>query len=558
MADSENGEPSGSAAVAAKVKKAMKKNKKEKKKKKHFDDGFEKKKKKRKQKESGEAKKKHKKSESTSIAKNPAFKPDQVAKTSHGFKKHVIKITGPWHTSDINKENHWHFVLRSNKNEWIKVNVDSFSTVLFGTYLNPAYVANNPAAIVAAQFHALRAKEGLPQMYLDPSILGAGFISRVDVSINNVPVPTNSAIAGLFGQYARNCYIWNADSNKVYLAKASDINFAGRGALNAVTRKATDAFDFQHYDATQGARIPIPMNGIFPFDIKNKTIESIDGIKKEGFFLPPDTCLEINLHMNKSVLDSIFHPLITIAGNYWDAAQVPVANDLKNLQLKYMFQTVSLEYESAEMRPEDHIESMKKYSNGNGIFLYDIARGQHQALVHSQSLCINNFQIMPQCRLVYISFSPDWATFNMEAQRKPLSGFSRFPQNASDMVIGFAGETNLVTEKFVNFGVAGVNNEISKKIHYQYLIKNKMFKGAFEDIFPSSDTEISLIQTFVLDLKNYLSEKTEHLSIKALFAGQTSPKNCQIVVLSVHTNGKAICQKGEGEFEWNWSFEQGI
>ncbi|MDP2788425.1 MAG: hypothetical protein Q8O46_00015, partial [bacterium] len=168
-----------------------------------------------------------------------------------------------------------------------------------------------------------------------------------------------------------------------------------------------------------------------------------------------------------------------------------------------------------------------------------------------------NFMIMPQCRLVYMSFVPDWGTFNMETQRKPLSGFSRFPINSSKMQIGFAGLDKLVMESFDNFGMAGYTNEISKKIYYQYLVQNRIFKGTFEELFPKAAGDISLLQTFVIDLKDYMSAKSERLNFKSYFSGATSPPHYQIVVISVHTNGNVTC-KASKDSQWTWTFNQGI
>ena len=69
------------------------------------------------------------------------------------------------------------------------------------------------------------------------------------------------------------------------------------------------------------------------------------------------------------------------------------------------------------------------------------------------------------------------------------------------MRIGFAGEKNLVVDKFVNFGMRGTNSELSKKLLFQYFKSLRVFAGEFEDLFPRYDTEHSLVQGFVFDLK---------------------------------------------------------
>jgi len=269
--------------------------------------------------------------------------------------------------------------------------------------------------------------------------------------------------------------------------------------------------------------------------------------------LPPDTTIEVKLHMNKNVIDSIFHPTVKLVDNYFKGDVIP--DDIAGQEIKLTFQEVTLEYESGVMRHVDHLATLKRFTGGSvAVYTYDIPRGQHQALVHSQSYTENNFQIMPQCRLMYIMFCPDWATFNMEAQKKPLSGLSRYPAKATAIQIGFAGEESLVTKRFMHFGENAHNDAISKKIYYEYLIANKMYSGKFSELFPRAAGEISLVQSFVFDTKHSLSDKTEHLKVSCWFTGDVSPKNIQIVVISVHTNGKATCKSGPGELNWAWEF----
>ena len=497
-----------------------------------------------------------------SAKSNPALKPEKIEKSNFGFKTFTVKTVGPYQTASVNKDPYWHFVIRSNKNEWIRVNVNSLSAVVFGTYKvaagNPAdgfFQANNADPEVATEVRSLRAKQAAPDMFLDPSVMGAGFVWKVDVTINNVPVPTNGALATLFSQYARCCHVYNADSKKIYLALASDIDMTkGRNALNKVTDKATNVFDYLTFNSQEGTQIQIPLRGIFPFDCSNKTIESIERRKEEGYFLPPDTTLEIKIHKTKSIIDSIFHPGVSLTGNYW--TETP-ADDISAAEIKLTFQEVTLQYESGEMRPVDHLATLSQFKNGNlAVYKYDIARGQHQALVHSQSFTENNFQIWPQCRLIYILFCPDWATFIMETQRKPLSGLSRFPAESTEIECGYAGVDGIVTKKFKHFGTNAHNDDVTKKIYYEYLISSRMFSGPFGHLFPRGAGAISLVQAFVFDMKNHLSDKTEHLKVSCLFAGTNSPKNTQMLVLSVHQNGKATCKSGPGELQWQWEFLQ--
>ena len=491
-------------------------------------------------------------------ANNPSRGPEKVQKSDFGFRNLEVKHMGPHHTSNINDQSFLHFVLHSNKKEWVRVNVESFSLTLYGTYTpEDAHIIAGGTPEERSTTRALRARNARPQIYLDPSVMGIGFFNRCDVTLNGVPVPTNGWISGYFNQLARVCHICNADSSKVYIALANDIDFTKTGdAMSQLMKNATEAFEYDAFNSQEGVRIPIPLNGIFPFDCFNKSIESMDKTKEEGYWMPPDTVLDVKLHLNKNVIDSIFHHHVDLSNTYWTLSTPPIPDPVDRT-IKLTFQDVIMDYESGEMRPADHDKTLAKYKGHNvAMYTYDIVRGQYQALNSEASSTQNEFMIPPYCRLVYILCVPDWACFLMEQQKKPLSGLSRFPENSTSITIGFGGEEYLVTREFKYFGTNTRRNEKSKHIWYKYLTKQRLWKGSFDQIFPRGN-KISVCQFFAFNLKNYMSDKSETLKINCLFSGETSPKNRQFICLSVHPNGRALCKSGPGELNWQWEFLQG-
>jgi hypothetical protein len=333
-----------------------------------------------------------------------------------------------------------------------------------------------------------------------------------------------------------------------------DIALGGdRTALRPASRRATAPFDYYTWDSAVGQRVPVFLDGIFPFDFRNKTLESVDRQREPNLFFPPDTEIAVKVHVHPNKVEGVFHDEVTLA-RYFDTAQncdPPTGN------MSLSIQEVTLEYESAELMASEHVKAMKQYLDGGlGVYDYDIARGQNQPLTANASYTHNSFQLMPHARLAYVMFLPDHATFPQEVTRKPLSGWSRFPANAAEMTIDFAGEANIITPKFVNFGKNDENHHISMKIYYDYLVRNNMTSYSFDQFFPRAANEYSLVQCFVLDLKNHLSDRTELLNLKSTYTGGTSPPNIQVVCISVHPNGKATCRSSGTQFEWIWSFSQ--
>lgn len=403
---------------------------------------------------------------------NMAGRPDNLLREVTKLKKVVAKVATPYHqTNNLGTDSYIHFVIRSSKNEWVRFKSDSLTLVVYGSQNN---VARNPAVAAdqeqGAVRHSLRARAGNPAIWIDPSVMGTGFVSRVDVSIDNVPVPTNNSLGGLLQHYTRMSRVFVKTPGSPVVARSSQINFAG-AEQNKQTAAATYAFDNVTWNAQDGVRIPVYLDGIFPFSFRNRSLESMSRQKEPNLFFPPDVTIEVKVHMHRSKMESIFHPNIPDIINYFDvaAANAP-ANDLR-----FTILSAELEYEAVELTAEEHTKSMKQYLDGGaGYYDYDIPRGQHQALAPGVSYTENVFQIMPFAKLAYIAFLPDWATFVMENRRKPLSCFSRFPLNCTRMRVGFAGNDSLLADSFDRFGVRGERHQVSKKIYYQYLKKNRL------------------------------------------------------------------------------------
>lgn len=496
---------------------------------------------------------------------NLAVRPDLEAKSSTGVKLLKTKIAKPYHQSNINNESHLHFLIRSTRHEWIRFNPDCLSLVVYGVYNNPARNAAAAAGTIEnAANHALRASEGLPQVYMDPSVMGTSFFSKVEVTINHVKVPTNGCLGELVLHYTRCCRIFNGKPGPA-LMTTRDVNFAGRAGLSRSMRVATEPFDYVAWNRGTGSRVPVFLDGHFPFDCKNKTLESIDKKSEPNMYFPPDTEIEIKFHLHRDKADALFNhaqnnvtDFADNAASYWSAT--PAAGGFP-AGFALTFQDAQLEYESCELHAEGHERSLSLFKSGGiATYYYDIPRAQHQSLLPAQSFTENNFQILAFARLAYVLFVPDWAAYTMENMRRPLSALSRYPTNCSSLKIGFAGERSLIVDKFENFGVRGENTELSKKILYQYMTGLKAFSGTFEQLFPRYADDVSLVQGFVIDLKDYMSPNTEYLNVQCEFAGvgagNGSPARTQIIVISVHPNGKATCEQAQNPFSYLWKFTQ--
>ncbi len=82
---------------------------------------------------------------------------------------------------------------------------------------------------------------------------------------------------------------------------------------------------------------------------------------------------------------------------------------------------------------------------------------------------------------------------------------------------------------------------------------NRMSNFNFEEMFSRNAGTFSMVQSFVLDVKEQMSDKMEKLTIQHEFTRNSSPKKQQVICISVHPNGRAIC-RSQGPFRWVWEF----
>ena len=512
------------------------------------------------------SKKKHRRGESKKPIAPPVFstapltakenlagRVDRYIRDALGVKRHETKTAKPYHQVNFSTEPTITFEIRCNKSEFIRFHPESLTLVYYANYLNPARnVAAAKDSEQESKHHSLRSSAGLPRMFMDPSVMGTGFFHKVEVSVDNVPCMTNADLNSLLIQYVRCARVFTDKPPGPYFATSKDFAF---NELSEAMQAGMEPFDAPNWNNMDGYRMPVYLDGVFPFDLKNRTLESIDHRQEPNLYFPPDTCITIKLHSHRTKMESIFHPeLCNNLEQYWNrAANV---NNIDQLGLRFTIMDALLSYESVQLHPGHHMELMQSYMKG-GIAQYDFDRvcGQYTPLLSDLSITENRFQLDPFARLLYILFLPDYATFTIDALRRPLSGLTRFPSGCTNMTLSFASEENLVHERLENFGIAGRRVEASKRIYWQKLRNTRITNASFEQLFPKFANQYSVIQALVVDLRNNSSRKTESLVLRMEFAGNNrSPQHQQIVVLSVHPTGQLQNSLDNTTGRWVWNF----
>jgi hypothetical protein len=465
---------------------------------------------------------------------------DKVNIPRSAMKSVTMESVLPIYNSNINNDHIWTFGVKSRAEEFVRFNAESLSMVLFGTYTNPTYEAGHATPEKAAPNHALRAKSNLPSMFLVPTVMGAGFFSKVEVHINGLRVATNDGLGIHQQHYAHCARTYCRKPPGPILATNKDIASTSAADKTAGMLEASKPFDYESWDASTGVRIPAYLDGIYPFDTKNKTRASTDHEEAEANYFPPGTDFVFKFYLNNSKSQSIFHLGGCTMRNYFSSTENGTA-EAYNLT----FQNVELSYESVQLKAKDHLAIMAKLSNTILTFPYDIVNVQYGNLQEGASYTENKFQIEPHASIIYVLFLKSWQVNFMQAKRKPVSAFSRFPNHCTRMTASFANEQHLVLKEMRDFGQRPVKStDISLFNFFKFQKERGLFPGSFDNLFPGEEGTDSYVQTLVTDLSSLSSNRTEYLTLQCHFSGANkSDADNMLMVITVHPTGVATCKQ---------------
>jgi len=250
------------------------------------------------------------------------------------------------------------------------------------------------------------------------------------------------------------------------------------------------------------------MDGVFPFEFRNRSIESVDKEREPNPWFPPDTKIEIRVILHPGHMAAVFTGYSANFAEYMENEAADALDPVPPVP-QITFLEADLEYESLILKESVHANIMNQFytKNARAVYDYDIVNSQHQALSGDATFTENSFQIPPKCRFLYIMFLPSHATFPMEDRKKPLSALARFPQYATNTKFIFAGQELIYAGGFKRLGEYDENHQISKRALFRYMKSKRIFPGEFEDLFPRENNINSVVQAIAYDCDHQMSEK---------------------------------------------------
>lgn len=489
-------------------------------------------------------------------ANNLAGIPDLQLRTSLGVRKTLKKSCRAMSFQESNASNCLHFVLETGAYEWVSLSKDAVSMLLYTNFKRTVLQDANTDELRADTW-STRANN--PALMIDPDLAARSFFTRADVIINNVLVPTNNTLNQLFTTFPRYQAIFQPEDPKdrrPHFKKLSEWDYTK--LAEPLMKAATRPFAHSAYNDTQQIRVRVPLDGIFPFDTKASIHQAIEGDKPQVLYLPPSTKLELKLYFHQQKMEAIFHNEVKATNYYQLTGAGNVATAWNVFTLNMSMEQAVMEYTAVELFPEQHAEQMKLYRGDRiGYWDYDIPRAQHQSILAGTSYAEATFQIHPYCRSILVAFQPDHSVLVQPHKKRPLTGWSTFPAGCTKIVTEYAN-TELGFD-LIRFGVKGINSELSMEQYYNYLKELRLAENfEFDDLFPRSADETSLVQYLVFDVRHLIARTMQNLRIGMEFNGTTtSPANQQVVCISFHPNGRAEIQNHSNEgTEWQWTFLQ--
>lgn len=446
------------------------------------------------------------------------------------------------------------FVITTGPYEFAKFSHDSFMVELFGRYTNPQYDAAGATNEIKAEKHALRAKTKKPYAYLEPSIAGAALFEKYEVLINQKEVPQN--IGNYSPYYTRLSKLFSSGSGErddaLTITNISDVKTqAGPGAAvlynnPPVYMAATGYLDYHTYNSKRGKTVPVYLEGLFPFSQNCRTISSIDGREEPHGLIPCNTTIEFRAY-KKSPLNQMVGADIAFSGYYQEeqATTDPV-------EIELTIKNAVLAYESVHVKPNKIREMQGKLADkGELIFHYDKPHVQVYSLPQNIRNINQTFVIPASCRILYLAFFKSWQLFYTPAKKKRTSTHLFYPDNLARLSLDFAHNQDiLIKDGLHDLGNVGHNNHPSQRLFYNYLREKNIFNYDFETLFPTGAERVSGCQAVAVDLKPYMIDSPQQLTVKCVFDENLSPSDTYLILFSVHTNGKITYSKRE-----DWKFE---
>ncbi len=244
-------------------------------------------------------------------------------------------------------------------------------------------------------------------------------------------------------------------------------------------------------------------------------------------FQKAGSALEITLHKREPFHLGLEWPGISV-GTYFSTT-ADASNGMKN-NLTFTIQSMGLCYESTVMANSQKISS--DLQKGSLNLYFDIPKLSYQALQPQQQRLHMSVLVPAGSKACFLAFMFGHQLWEHTADKKNISGRTRFPKSLRKLLLSVAGHESLAFRAgFDGIGGAGGYSSESCRNYFEDLRAQGVIDWDFEEMFPRDPNKSSFIQALFLDLRGYRIKKNTTMFVEMEFSSNLSPPKTYLVTV---------------------------
>jgi hypothetical protein len=345
-----------------------------------------------------------------------------------------------------------------------------------------------------------------PACYLEPTLGGATFVSKVEVLVNGEPVDQPS-----LGEHG---YLYQKINRTFCSDRLRQLKYGGKLAplISSTSERVMNGTDatkdderlkaslrlLQHQDklASQSNVLFFGVDGIFPFDCKSNICQELFGDDDDELsnrWLPPGIDLNIRVHKRIPFDSLVERPDLSDADYYKTGPVSAAAEKIWTLTDAFIL------YESMTLQSSGELQT---YRLSHAKYYVDVPRLRLESMKDGVKMTTNDVLIPKGTKFVSLSWAHQDQLFFNATRKKNLSSRLTFPPNAVHINVDLTGRENILQrEGLTNFGVEKAFSSPSCHEFHRQLQSKKLYSRSFEKMFPL--TGKSYDQAILLDLSPY-------------------------------------------------------
>jgi hypothetical protein len=402
------------------------------------------------------------------------------------------------------------------------------------TYANPVYDNGGATNEIKAVTHALRAGSLLPAVYLDPTLGGQSFFSRIEVLINGEKIaPSYLEEFNYIYQSANRSLTTDDFCRKKYGKKLSGISTSAQRLAGTVAtmdpslKDAARSLTFRRYDSETPNLTRFSFDGNFPFSSQSNVLQSLLQMKNENGFLLPMTTIEVRLH-KRQPLTSMIESCRMLDSVYFSDGDPPNNQVTPDIAIKMTDLTIVYESFTPDPRELDDLTKppINYYVDVPQFTMFSVPAGQKRV----DQIC----EIPARSRVVLIGWAHTNQLWHESSSNKNLHARFRFIPGAINIKLKATGKEGLLfSEGLENIGVPEASSSNWAQAYHGMLTEKELTDESFERLFPFDSTVVPYKQLLVLDLTDYVFPDNFQLTATTLFDAQMSPKGYYMFCISL-------------------------